>query len=535
MADRSHLARRFIGKALVWLLLVAFVTSLSTAATASEEPTSGDEIAIQPFVYNGDDTTNPGWVTSIVDSGFYICSGSLVHPQWVLTAAHCVAGGVSGYTINVGDDQWYQGSSRQITQVNIHPGYDGSLSSVDLAMVRLSSPVSGTPLPVLASSPSWPLFDQPLVVAGWGLTFDGSGVPDVLQSAGVWVNSDPTVGAQGSFCPEEAVAPSGYDDFCYGGVSWGCSGDSGGPLVGYASPQHDSGAVQTIYGVTSFGDASSCSGAQFDTVAQGVGRHYHWIRGFFVTSPGLGDEMFFYRNDGLYRYYDVRNDASLSTPILAGDNYTTDWSTITGIDLDGDGHDEMFFYRSDGLYRYYDVRPDGTLPTPLRAGDNYTKDWSSITAVDLDGDGQDEMFFYRSDGLYRYYDVRSDGSIGSPIRAGDNYTSGWEPITAVDLDGDGQDEMFFYRDDGLYRYYEVEADGSLPKPMRAGDSYTTGWSAITALDLEADGQDEMFFYRNDGLYRYYNVRPDGSIGSPILAGSNYTNGWDSITAVDLSD
>jgi hypothetical protein len=44
----------------------------------------------------------------------------------------------------------------------------------------------------------------------------------------------------------------------------------------------------------------------------------------------------------------------------------------------------MFFYRADGLFRFYDVTPDGSLPQPLLAGTGYTKDWTSITAVNLD-------------------------------------------------------------------------------------------------------------------------------------------------------
>jgi hypothetical protein len=94
----------------------------------------------------------------------------------------------------------------------------------------------------------------------------------------------------------------------------------------------------------------------------------------------------------------------------------------------------MFFYREDGLYRYYDIGSDGIIGPPIRAGNDYTTGWSSITAIDLDGDGQDEMFFYREDGLYRYYDIRSDGRIGTPITAGDQYTTGWSSITAVSLD-----------------------------------------------------------------------------------------------------
>jgi hypothetical protein len=74
------------------------------------------------------------------------------------------------------------------------------------------------------------------------------------------------------------------------------------------------------------------------------------------------------------------------------------------------------------------------LGLPILAGSGYTTGWSSITAVDLDGDGQDEMFFYRDDGLFRYYNVKPSGSVGSPILAGSGYTKGWSAITAVQLD-----------------------------------------------------------------------------------------------------
>ncbi|HET9259031.1 MAG TPA: PQQ-dependent sugar dehydrogenase [Acidimicrobiia bacterium] len=100
----------------------------------------------------------------------------------------------------------------------------------------------------------------------------------------------------------------------------------------------------------------------------------------------------------------------------------------------GPDNDEMFFYRDDGLFRYYDVRPDGTLPGPILQGDDYTPGWDAITSVDLDGDGQDEMFFYRDDGLFRYYNIAANGRIGTPILAGDGYTTGWDVITSVDLD-----------------------------------------------------------------------------------------------------
>ena len=245
------------------------------------------------------------------------------------------------------------------------------------------------------------------------------------------------------------------------------------------------------------------------------------------------DEVIFYRDDGLYRYYDIRPDGSLPAPIEAGDEYTKGWDSIVAVDLDGGGQDEIFFYRSDGLFRYYNISKAGRVGSPILAGDSYTAGWDAITSVDLDGDGQDEMFFYRGDGLYRFYNIRSSGNVGKPIRAGDSYTPGWDAITSVDLDGDGQDEMFFYRSDGLYRYYDVRPDGSLGPPILAGDDYMPGWTSITSINLDGDLQDELLFYRDDGLYRYYDVDANGQLGSPIIEGSEYTPGWSSISSINL--
>jgi hypothetical protein len=159
------------------------------------------------------------------------------------------------------------------------------------------------------------------------------------------------------------------------------------------------------------------------------------------------------------------------------------WDAITAIDLDGDGQDEFFFYRADGVFRYYHVRPNGALPRALLEGDGYTLGWDAITAVDLDGDGQDEMFFYRADGVFRFYEIRTDGRLSSPINAGSDYPDDWSSISAVDLDGDGADEMFFYREStGEFGFFEVDLSGELGPPILDG-TYATGWDVITSIDL----------------------------------------------------
>lgn len=203
-------------------------------------------------------------VGALVDPGV-TCSGTLIAPDAVLTAAHCVMdpNALPSFTL--------ERDARSPTVVIapayaiVHPDWqidraidDGPTQFYDIAILRLATPIPNVPPAILASPAEGTRLVEGLMMTmvGYGETVDND-----PASAGVKVAAE---------APIVARSPSEFQ-ISNPGDAQNCYGDSGGPALA------DIGTGERLMGVVSRGAtlAPTCDQGSVDTR---VDHYMTWIR-----------------------------------------------------------------------------------------------------------------------------------------------------------------------------------------------------------------------------------------------------------------
>jgi secreted trypsin-like serine protease len=204
-----------------WLLLGSLLFLAACNQTPVPETLSPQVIGGVP--------ASPNEYPFMIDLG---CGGILIRTQWVLTAAHCVTPGASGYTVTAGQyRRSVQDAGEQVGVVAktiVHPDYrsEGIAFINDVALIKLVRPFRRTSSVQTISLGSRPTAGTQVRAIGWGAISESGPGSDVLLEVDVTLQPN-------NVCSRAYPGLFNRTMLCAGEEEGGkdtCYGDSGGPL-----------------------------------------------------------------------------------------------------------------------------------------------------------------------------------------------------------------------------------------------------------------------------------------------------------------
>ncbi|XP_053136716.1 proproteinase E-like isoform X2 [Hemicordylus capensis] len=243
-------------------------------------------------VVNGEDAIPYSWPWQISlqyekDGEFrHTCGGSLIAPNWVMTAAHCISKSRT-YQVVLGeyDMSEAEGTEQRIPvntgDIFVHPRWLSICAACgnDIALMKLSRSAELSDRVQLACLPPANEIlpnEYPCYISGWGRLYTNGPLPSKLQQAVLPVVDQEHCNQKdwwGGVIRSEMV--------CAGGdIRAGCNGDSGGPLNCQATDGR-----WEVHGIASFVSSLGCNALKKPTVFTRVSAFEGWIQQTIAEHP----------------------------------------------------------------------------------------------------------------------------------------------------------------------------------------------------------------------------------------------------------
>jgi MYXO-CTERM domain-containing protein len=158
--------------------LAACTANVPDEEGVGDEDPDGSAAQVDQAIVNGQVDTDDPAVVALIAAGNFVCTGTLIRPTVVLTAAHCVPPNIDQFgatsygqmSVFFGNNLGGSGQYRQVVDGWTHPAWNDQVLEDDIALLRLDSPGPATPIPFNTDPMSALDNGQQIRILGFGMT-----------------------------------------------------------------------------------------------------------------------------------------------------------------------------------------------------------------------------------------------------------------------------------------------------------------------------------------------------------------------------